>query len=352
MKRLLLATALASLPFSALAQYPEITTLKAYAARAMPRCAGSVITVEQLTRVGPANFVSYGATQTSTDTTCGKKQFFFYSPTTRQVILGSLLPLPNDARPVEQRIADVATKALSDAITVTVAPFPLPDGIRAVSMTRATKNGPFSYHGYVDASRQWLIVGTRGNLQTDPAQTLIDSLGLTAAVRRGNPKSKLKIIELSDFQCPTCGKAHKKVEPLIAKNLARIDYFRLDLPLFEHHEWALQAALGARAIQHVAPKKYWEYVNFIFGNQDTITPAGFDKMLKEYCEDHDISWPAVEKLYRSPTESAALLDQVSRAFDAGISSTPTYIVNGQVLGFGPEGTYTIEQLKKAIAASK
>lgn len=349
MKRLLFATAVACLPFSLSAQYPEITTLKAYATRAMPRCAGSVITIEQLNRVGPANFVSYGATQTSTDPTCGKKQFFFYSPTTRQVLLGSLIPLPGDTRPVEQRIAEVATKALGDPVTVSVAPFPLPDGIRAVAMTRSTKNGPFSYHGFLDASRQWLIVGMRGSLQNDPAQTLIDSLGLTGAVRRGNPKSKLKIIELSDFQCPTCGKAHKKVEPLIAKNLAKVDYYRLDLPLFEHHEWALQAALGARAIQHVAPKKYWEYVNFVFGNQDTITQPAFDKILKEYCDDHDINWTSVEAIYRSPLESAALLDQVSRAFDAGIASTPTYIVNGQVLGFGPEGTYTVEQIKKAIA---
>ncbi len=348
MKRLLLATAATCASLSASAQYPEIATLKAYAARALPRCAGSVITVEQLNRVGPANFVTYGATQTSTDPTCGKKQFFFYSPTTKQTLLGSILPLPNDARPVEQKIAEVASKALNDPVSVTVAPFPLPDGIRAVSMTRSTKNGPFAYHGYVDTSRQWLLVGTRGNLQTDPAQTLIDSLGLTAAMRRGNPKAKVKIIELSDFQCPTCAKSHKKVEPLIVKNLSKVDYFRLDLPLFEHHEWALQAALGARAIQHVAPKKYWEYTNFVFANQETITQPTFDKVLKDYCEDHDIDWAAVEKIYRSPAESAALLEQVSRAFDAGISSTPTYIVNGQVMGFGPEGTFTLEQIRKAI----
>lgn len=350
MKRLLLATLVAGFSLTASAQLTELNALKAYAAKAMPRCSGSVITVEPLNRVGPANFLAYGATQTSTDPTCGKKQFFFFSPTTKQTILGSLLPLPNDGRSVEQKIAEVATQALGDSVKVTVAPFPLPDGIRAVSMNRVTKAGPFAYHGFVDASRQWLMVGTRGNLMTDPAQTLVDSLGLTAAARRGNPKSKIKIIELSDFECPTCAKAHKKVEPLIAKNLSKIDYYRLDLPLFEHHEWALQAALGARSILQVAPKKYWDYVNFVFTNQDTITQPAFDKIFKDYCEDHEIDWKAVERIYHSPAESAALLDQVSRAFDNGIASTPTYIVNGQVMGFGPEGTYTIEQLKKAIGA--
>ena len=56
----------------------------------------------------------------------------------------------------------------------------------------------------------------------------------------------------------------------------------------------------------------------------------------------------MEKIFRSPAERTALLEQVSRSFDVGVNSTPTYIVNGQVLGFGPEGTYTVEQIKKAI----
>jgi len=134
--------------------------------------------------------------------------------------------------------------------------------------------------------------------------------------------------------------------------LGKISYTRLDLPLFEHHQWSLFAALGARAIHKVAPAKYWPYVNFVFENQETIDKQKFDDVLKNFCEDHDINWPSVEKIYRDPKEKALLLEQVSRAFDAGIVSTPTYIVNGQILGFGPEGKYTIENIKKAIASAK
>ena len=45
---------------------------------------------------------------------------------------------------------------------------------------------------------------------------------LAGATRRGNPKSKVQIIELSDFQCPTCAKAHKRVEPIIAKKMKSV----------------------------------------------------------------------------------------------------------------------------------
>jgi protein-disulfide isomerase len=191
-------------------------------------------------------------------------------------------------------------------------------------------------------------------LSQSPEQNLQSSLGMNAAVRRGNQKAKVEIIEMSDFQCPTCGRAHKQIEPLISKYLSKINYARLDLPLFEHHQWSLPAALGARAIQKVAPTKYWSYVNFIFGNQETIektaseNPQTFDKVLQNFCEDHDIDWKAVERIYRSPTERTALLEQVSRAFDNGIVSTPTYIINGQIMGFGPDGTFTIAAIKRAI----
>ena len=67
MKRLLLATLVALLPFSAFAQRADIAALRAYAEKAMPRCAGSVITLDQLPSAGPAGFIPFNLTQTSTE---------------------------------------------------------------------------------------------------------------------------------------------------------------------------------------------------------------------------------------------------------------------------------------------
>jgi hypothetical protein len=354
MKRSLMAALVALLPFCASAQraLPLPVALKNFASRSLAQCPEARLTLEPLNvNGGPTGFSLYNLKQESSDSSCQRQTYLLFSPATSQILIGTIFTLDQDpTKTIAARIADKAGVALNSKVFATIAPFPLPDGVHAVSITKQQKEtgGSFTYHGFLDASNNYLIVGTRGNLRNDPGKTLIESIGLAAATRRGNPKAKVQIIELSDFQCPTCGRAHKKVEPIIARNLDKVDYYRLDLPLFEHHEWALNAALGARAIQKVAPSKYWAYVNFVFENQETIGKQPFDTVLKNFVEDNDVNWKSVEKIYRSPVEKKALVDQVSRAFDAGIISTPTYIINGQVLGFGPEGSFTIDAIKKAI----
>ena len=329
----------------------DVAALNAYATKAMPRCAEQKITLERQDDPAPTGFVKFALTETSSDTTCGKRTTLLYSPSTQQVLIGSLLPLPSDRRSVELRVADAVTERLQVPVTASLSRgFPLPDALKPIVFTKPTQAGPFPYHGYVDASEQFLIVASRGNLKVDPTKTLVDAVGLGGAVRRGNPKSPVKIIEVSDFECPTCGRAHKIIEPLVEKHLHNVDYYRLDLPLFEMHKWALDAAAGARAIQQVAPKKYWEYVNYVYANHEAIDKIAFDTVIKDFSDDHDISWPAVEKIYRSPAVRAALVEQVGRLLDLGINSTPTYIINGQIMGFGPEGKFTIAAVKKAIGA--
>jgi len=351
MRKLLLTAAIAALlPTLALAAPADIATLKAYATKTLAKCPDAKLTIERIDKDAPVGFIPYLVTQTSSDSTCGRQTTLLHSPLTQQVLIGTVLELPSDARNADVRIAEKAMEVLKQPLTAAVSKFPLPDRIRAVSIYKQTEYGPFAFHGFVDASERFLIVGSRGSLLMPPSKTITDALNLQNGVRRGNPKAKAQIIELSDFECPSCRRAHKDIEPIIAKNLAKVDYIRLDLPLFEHHEWALPAAMAARAISRVAPKEYWRYADYVYANQEEIGKRKFDDFIREYCQDRDINWPAVEKIYRSPAERAALLEQVSRAFDNGVNSTPTYIVNGQIMGFGPHGSFTIKAIKDAIGA--
>lgn len=350
MKRTLtaLATLLVCATLSAQSKTDD-TTLRAYAAKMLPRCPAGILTLEPTAQQGPTNFRVYGATLRSSDQYCGTQKYLLHSPKSGQVLIGTVIKLPEDNRPANVRVTEKASELLQQQLTVTVAPFPLPDGLKAVAMTRKTDWGPFSYNGYIDQSERFLIVGTRGNVQADPAKAIREALAVaTNGVRRGNANAKVEILEISDYQCPTCARAHEKLEPIIQKNLSKVNYVRLDLPLFEHHEWAVPATLGGRAIQKVAPAKYWHYVDTVFKNQELIGKQTFAKWFPTYLEDNDINAVAIEKIYRSPAERKAVMDQVSRAFDLGINSTPTFIVNGQVLGFGPDGTFTIDAIKTAL----
>ncbi len=351
MKKLLLAIAMVSVPM--FAQVNDTTVVTRWATKALTKCPESKVTVEEMQApLMPANFKVYTVTQTSSDKSCGGQKYLLYSPATGQILMGTVIPLPTDTRPAEVRVTETSSNLLKTDVKTVINPFQLPDGLKSLTITKQTEWGPFPYHGFIDQGQHFLIIAPRGNIKDDPAKMLRESLGVQNGVRRGKATSKVEVIELSDFQCPTCGRAHKTVEPMIEKALGKINYIRLDLPLFEHHQWAIYAAMGARAINKVAPAKYWNYVNFVFGDQEAIDKQKFDDVIKHFCEDNDIDWKAVEKIYRDPKEKSLLLEQVSRAFDNGLVSTPTYIVNGQILGYGPEGKYTIDMIKQAIASVK
>ena len=347
MKKLLALTLLVAAP-SLFAAPATIAQLTKYAEHALPQCSGQAFKVEPLNQPGPAGFDAFRVTQTSTDETCSSQKYLLVSPKSDQTLLGSVIRLPSDPRPVHIRVAEHATQLLGSPMSARVAPMLLPDGLKAVAITRDTPFGRFSYNGFVDASEQFLLVGMLGNLHDAPEKTLRDQLGVSNGMHRGSANGKNEIIELSDFECPTCGRAHKTLEPLVAKNIARVSYIRLDLPLFEHHDWSFQAAMGARALQRVAPAKYWEYVNVVFSNQQILTKETIDGFVKNFATDRDLDWKAIDAIYSSPEERQALLDQVSRAFALGIVSTPTYIINGKMMGYGPEGEYTINSVRKAI----
>jgi protein-disulfide isomerase len=348
MKRALLSLSLSLLLCTALEaqRLDPNAQLRDYASKVLPRCPGGALILEPM-QGGPSNFNAYSVTLKSSDQYCGVQKYLLHSPKTQQVVVGTVIPLPDDGRATNLRIAETSGKLLNAQAKVIVAPFPLPDGLKAVTISRDTPFGTFGYQGFVDQSERFLLVGFRGNLTSDPAKALREALG--AGVKRGSGRAE--VIELSDFQCPTCAVAHGKIEPMIQKNLAKLDYTRIDLPLFEHHEWSVPAAMGARAIQRVAPAKYWKYVDYIFSNQELIGKRGdFDKVLREWAEDNEVDFAAINRIYSSKAERQALLDQVSRAFALGIASTPTYVVNGQIMGFGPEGAFTIEAIKSAIGA--
>lgn len=348
MKKLLLATSVVLAALTASAQPTMTSALQKYVEKTMPSCPGGKIEVAPIDENGPMGFIAYRVTQTSSEASCGRTTGAFVSPVSGQVILSDVFTIPVDARPLEMRLGALAEQILQAPVTVSFDKTDFPDDLWGVSITKQTKFGPFAFHGYVDASRRFMLVGRRGFLNIDPGVTLLQALNLAPAAKRGNAGAKVQIVELSDFECPSCRRAHLAFEPLIRKNLSKISYQRLDLPLFESHQWSIYAALAARAIQRVAPDKYWDYVDFMFQNQEQISRQNVDQVIKGYVEDHDIDWKKIEPIYKSPKERADLLAQVSRAFDNGVNATPTFIVNGQFVYFGMDGAYLRKMLEAKL----
>lgn len=333
----LIAAALCLAAVTAFAAPPAAEpALVRYVTKSVLLCPGAVVRLEPIDRQGPKNFQVFGVTHTSSNSQCGRNTYTLYSPATKQVIVGDVWALPPDLRTSELRVAEFAGKLLGKPVRVAVDRQARPDGIRRVSMTTDGKEGPLTLTGWLDESESFFFVGRPGTLGNDPGKGLLSAIGAEKAATRGAKNAKVSVVELSDFQCPACAGAHAKLEPLIVKNLDKIEYRRVDLPLVEHHEWSMRAALAARAINKLAPASYWKYIDTIFRNQPNISGANIEQTIQDFAESEGIDWAKMQSAMRSESERKDLLRQVGSIYDQGVFGTPTFIVNGQMVFHGKD----------------
>lgn len=350
MKRLLFALAFVAVPlFGADVNNPE---LRSYLERSFVRCPGNKIRITTVDRSAPKGFNIYGVEQTSTDERCGARTYLLHSPTSGQVILGNVFDMQPGIEPLASRLGTLASQLLRKPAKVEIEPYSIPDGLTSVRVVRTTPQGDLRYQAYVDSGATVFIVGRRGFLKTDPRDTFLAGIGAKNAATRGNATAKLKILELSDYQCPTCARAHEVVEKFFAKHKNSVSYGRLDLPLIENHDWSLQASLAARAIQKVAPAKYWLYTDYIFSNQGSINKGNVETMIRNFVEDHEIDQKKFDAIYRAPAEKKALLEQASRILDSGVYGTPTFVLNGQQIHYMGDNDQLLKDLEAAVKNGK
>lgn len=349
--RLLRAITLLTIASAASAADVKDMQLVSYVRRSLSSCPGNNVKLETSGEIAPAGFTRYLAQQSSTDPRCGRRADVLVHKPTGSVIIGDVFPLPIDPRRVEARVSDLAGRILRKQVQVTVDSKSFPDGTRRANVITGTKYGPFAFGGYVDQSNRFFIVGRRGNLKTDPGKSLLESLQVSTGAHMGTKGAPITIVELSDLQCPTCRRAHDSFEQFLKRHASKISYTRLDLPLFESHDWTMPAALAARAIWKVAPEKYWSFIDYIFDHQQEISAASVSDVIRDWVEGNGISMAKFEPVWKAEREVKALLEHTGRVYDNSISSTPTFIVNGQVVAYGGDGEYLRAHLESLLASA-
>jgi protein-disulfide isomerase len=99
---------------------------------------------------------------------------------------------------------------------------------------------------------------------------------------KGDANAPLTLVEMTDFQCPFCGRHANSVLPQILKNYVstgKLKYVVRDFPL-PFHKNAKKAAAAAHCAE--SQGKYWEMHNLLFENQkalDTEHLAGYAAQL-------------------------------------------------------------------------
>jgi protein-disulfide isomerase len=139
---------------------------------------------------------------------------------------------------------------------------------------------------------------------------------------RGSKKAPVTVIEFSDFQCPYCARAVPAVKELEANKSVRVVWKHLPLSF---HPNAMPAALAAEAAREQG--RFWEMHDKLFANQAALSEATYLQCARELGLDVKRFQEAVQ----SPRLRARVQEDLAGASAAGVTGTPTFVVNGEVV---------------------
>jgi protein-disulfide isomerase len=156
---------------------------------------------------------------------------------------------------------------------------------------------------------------------------------------RGGKKAPVTVIEFSDFQCPYCARAVPTVKELEGNKNVRVVWKHLPLSF---HPNAMPAALAAEAAREQG--KFWEMHDKLFANQTALSDATY----LEYARDLGLDVKRFQEAMQSPRLRARVQEDLAAAGAAGVTGTPTFVVNGEVV-VGSGGLAAAVQRRLAAA---
>ena len=225
------------------------------------------------------------------------------------------------------------------------------DGLFRVSLNEQTEAGKVLLDGEMDPSGTVFFFGhfrrMNGDLRAERLKAYEPIVVNSPA--HGAKDAAVTVIEFSDFQCPSCRRASGYLEPILAKHGDKVRYVRYDLPL-SMHTWAFSAAMAGRAVYRQKPELFWEFKKEVYANQEKLSAFTFDDFARGFAESHELDMKRWDADLASQDLRNELLKGVSVAFLNDIRSTPSYVINGQLVDAGEGGKGLAEYVDKLLAA--
>lgn len=144
----------------------------------------------------------------------------------------------------------------------------------------------------------------------------------------GNKDAKAVIVEFADFQCPYCQEWNATVFPelkskYIDTGKAKFVFMNFSF-LGEESDKAAKASLCA-----FDQGKFWEYHDLLYEKQAGENSGIFvDANLKQFAKDLNLNTADFNSCYDTDKHKSDLAEQVSKAMQYGVQSTPTVFING------------------------
>ena len=153
----------------------------------------------------------------------------------------------------------------------------------------------------------------------------------------------VKIIELSDYQCPFCKRFVDTTEPEVER-----EYIQKGLVQLEFHYFAItggnappdqnEATLAAEAAECANDQsRFWEYHYKLYAEQRGENRGAFlPERLKQFATDLGLDRDDFDACLDSHKHIGLIEEQRNQAANAGARGTPSFLINGKlVVGYEP-----------------
>ena len=141
----------------------------------------------------------------------------------------------------------------------------------------------------------------------------------------GPENAPITIVEFGDFQCPYCRRWHEQVyESLLDSYPGQIRIIYRHLPLTSIHPDAFSAAEAAMCAGE--QDAFWQYHEKLFSSETLGA-----EVYTQYAQELNLDMTAFEACMTDHRYQEAIQKDSDFAINLGISSTPTFFINGLAL---------------------
>lgn len=144
---------------------------------------------------------------------------------------------------------------------------------------------------------------------------------------KGTKDALVTIVQVSDFQCPFCGRVEPTIDDLMKEysGKLRVIWRNNPLPFHKDAEPAAEAALEARA--QGGDEKFWKMHNILFQNQRALSRDNLEK----YAGQIGLDLEKFKKALDEHTHKRAIDADKALAARMGARGTPAFFINGRML---------------------
>ena len=171
----------------------------------------------------------------------------------------------------------------------------------------------------------------------------------------GIAEAPVRIIEFGDFQCSHCKDFNDKIAPRIIEDFVSTGIATLE---FRHLAFlGSESILAATAAECALDQgRFWDYSDLLFFKQNPNSKSTFSTTnLKKYAQELENIYPnfnvkQFDSCLNSQEKRELVINMSEEALRLGISSTPSFLING--IPFGNSDQYDTFRITIENAAKK